>query len=60
LQEPLKWERLEGKRACRISKRFEIGGYKDEEKWPEIQEVMIDAMKRLEEALKPYIMQLKI
>ena len=31
---PLKWERLDGKRACRISKRIEIGGCRDEDKWP--------------------------
>jgi hypothetical protein len=45
---------LEGKRACRIRRNFE-GGYRDEERWPEIQATMIDAMIRLERALKPYI-----
>ncbi len=58
--EPLKWERLEGKRACRISKKIEIGGYRDEDKWPEVHEAMIDAMCRLEKSLKPYISKLKI
>jgi len=56
--EPLKWERLEGKRACRLSKKIEIGGYRDENKWPEVHEAMIDAMCRLEKSLKPYISKL--
>jgi hypothetical protein len=55
---PLEWEPLEGKRACRIARRFGAGGYRDEEKWPEIQEAMVDAMIRLEGALRPHIAQL--
>ena len=54
--EPLEWQGLEGKRACRIVKRFSLGGYQDEEeRWPEIQDPMIDGMIRLEAALKPHI-----
>ena len=54
--EPLKWQRLEGKRACRISKRFSLGGYRnDEGEWSEIQDTMIDGMIRLEEAFRPHI-----
>jgi hypothetical protein len=57
--EPLDWERLEGKRACRIRKRITVGGYRDEEeKWPIIHEAMVDAMIRLERSLKPYINKL--
>ncbi len=44
--EQLKWERLDNKRACRISKNFENGGYRDEDKWPDIHKNMIDAMCR--------------
>ncbi|MCD5408193.1 DUF4268 domain-containing protein [Candidatus Bipolaricaulota bacterium] len=58
--EALEWQRLEGKRACRIKKALEIGGYLDEEKWPEVHQAMIDAMVRLEKALKPYISKLRI
>jgi len=58
--EPLEWERLEGKRACRIRKVINIGGYRDEERWPQIHEAMVDAMIRLEKALKPYISKLHI
>ena len=58
--EQLSWEPLEGKRAKRIAKYFELGGYRDDEtKWPEIQDAMIDAMIRLESALRPFIAELK-
>jgi len=57
---PLEWERLDTKRACRIKYEIEIGGYRsDEARWPEIQTAMIDAMVRLERALKPHIAKLR-
>lgn len=57
--ETLDWHQLEGKRACRIGKRFSLGGYRnDEEEWSEIQDAMIDGMIRLEAALKPHINRL--
>jgi hypothetical protein len=52
---PLMWQRLEGKRACRIKKVINIGGYQDETKWPEIQEAMINAMIHLANAVRPQI-----
>ena len=59
--EPLDWQQLEGKRACRIRKQFTLGGYRDDEdKWPQIHEVMVDAMIRLEKALKPHIKAIKV
>ncbi len=58
--EPLDWQRLENRRACRISKKIEIGGYRDEDKLPEIHEATIDAMCRLEKSLKVYISRLRI
>lgn len=58
--EPLEWERLDLKRASRISKTLEIGGYKDEEKWPEVHEALIETMIRFEGALRPYIDELKL
>jgi hypothetical protein len=40
-------------------KTIGMGGYRDEEsKWPEIQDAMIDAMIRLEKALRPHIVNL--
>jgi Domain of unknown function (DUF4268) len=58
--EELSWQRLEGKRACRIRYRSALGGYRaPEEKWPEIQDHIIGAMLRLERALRPYIGRLR-
>lgn len=59
--EGLNWERLEGKRACRISKKITMGGYRDEEeKWPQIHEAMVDSMIRLSKSLKSHIAKLSI
>ena len=58
--ESLDWQRLDGKRACRIKRNIALGGYRDESRWPEIQDAMIDAMIRLEKALKPHIAKLKV
>jgi len=58
---PLSWERLEHRQACRIRKVIDLGGYDDDEtKWPAIQDAMIDAMIRLEKALRPHLKALKI
>lgn len=56
---PLSWERLEGRRACRI--RYSVpGGYRSpEEEWPTIQNAMVQGMVRLERALRPYLKSLK-
>lgn len=56
----LDWQPLEEKRACRIRERFEIGGYRDEDRWPDLQATMIDAMTRLERALRPHIDRLAV
>ncbi|HNQ88444.1 MAG TPA: DUF4268 domain-containing protein [Verrucomicrobiota bacterium] len=56
----LYWERGDGMQACCISKVLSIGGYRDRDKWPEIQDAMIDAMIRLERALKPHIAKLDL
>jgi hypothetical protein len=58
--EALQWEGLEGKRVCRVRKWLQVGGLKNEDKWPEIQDAMIDAMIRLEEAFRPHIARLEI
>lgn len=55
----LDWERLDNRRASRIAKRFKGAGLYDENKWPMLQEKMIDAMIRLEKSLKPYIKNFK-
>jgi len=57
---PLDWERLEQREVCRIKHTLKNGGYRDEENWPEIQDDMIDAMIRLEKALRPHIEKLQL
>lgn len=53
--EPLDWQRQEGRQQCRICKEF-TGGYRDDEsEWPVISERMIDAMIRLEKAMRPHV-----
>jgi hypothetical protein len=53
---PLSWERLDGKRACRIKYRADTGGYRSPDvEWPAIQSGMVEAMGRLEAALLPVI-----
>jgi hypothetical protein len=56
----LDWQRLEGARACRIKKQIDLGGYRDDPQWPEIQDAMIDTMARLEKAFKRHIKALKV
>jgi hypothetical protein len=58
--EPIEWERLQGKRACRIKKSIIDGGYLDENVWPKVHEAMVDAMIRLEKTLTPQIQKLGI
>ncbi|MCD6288450.1 MAG: DUF4268 domain-containing protein [Candidatus Hydrogenedentes bacterium] len=56
--ETLEWQPLDGRRACRIRKRIDVGGWADADKWPEIQKAMVDAMVRFEKALRPYVKKL--
>jgi len=51
----LSWERLDNKRASRIAKHFSNIGYKDEDKWEELADTMIENMIKLENALSPYL-----
>jgi hypothetical protein len=55
----LEWQSLEGKRACRIRKQIDTGGYRNEN-WAEIHEEMVKNMINLEKALKIHIKNLKI
>jgi hypothetical protein len=58
---PLDWERLEGRRACRIQYTRREGGYRSpEDQWPQIQDETIHDMDHLEKALQPYLKQLKV
>lgn len=56
----LSWERLEGKRACRIRVTVQ-GGYSDpEESWKNTHDHMTDAMNRLFNALNPHLKTLDV
>jgi hypothetical protein len=57
--EPLEWQRLDERRGCRIRHVIPGGGLRDRERWSETQEAMVEAMVRLEKALKPRIRRLK-
>lgn len=51
---PLVWDRLDGRKACRISAPVTAGGYRDPvERWPDIHDALVDTMLRFEEALGP-------
>ncbi len=56
----MNWERLEGKKACRISIRIPDGGYRtDESEWPALHEKMFESMERFYAALSPWIEEFK-
>ncbi len=58
---PLSWERLEGRRACRIQYTRQEGGYRSPEaEWPQIQDKTIRDMDRFMKAVQPYLKQLNV
>jgi len=53
---PLNWQRIDERRACRISDDTIKGGLRSpREEWPEIAKRMVNAMQRLEKALLPHL-----
>jgi hypothetical protein len=56
----LDWQELPEKTGCRICTDFSGGWKSPESEWPEIQDRMIDALIRLDEALRKPIQELKI
>jgi len=56
----LVWSSNDGARRCMISDTISIGGLRQEEKWDQVQDGMIDAMTRLERSLRPYIDQVQV
>ena len=51
----LEWERMGMWRGSKITKRFKGRGLLDENKWDYLQDKMIDAMIRLEAAVREYV-----
>jgi len=58
--EPLDWQELPGRQGCRICKDLPGGWKSPESEWPAMQERIIDALIRLEAALKRPIQELKL
>lgn len=56
----LDWQDLPGRQGCRICTELQGGWKSPESEWPEMQDRMIDALIRLEGALKKPIQELKI
>lgn len=54
----LDWDTKEGRRACRIQKTYETGGYRDEDRWAAVYEELAEGMAKLESALKPHLKRL--
>lgn len=54
----LAWDRLDDKRASLIRFPMDQFGLQDKENWPELQDVMIEAMIKFEKVLRPYIQKL--
>ena len=55
----LNWERLDERRASKISYSFEGVGIREKDKWDELQESMIDKMISLEAVFRKYIKELE-
>jgi hypothetical protein len=55
----LTWDRLEDSRSCLIRYQLDRGGLQDEDKWPEVQEKMINNMVKFQEALRPHLINVK-
>lgn len=59
--EPLEWQRLDMKCSCRVAASIKgKGKINDQDTWDTLQDAMIDAMIRLENAFAPYINQLQV
>lgn len=57
---PLVWYKQDGVIHCRVASVIGEGGYRDpEDRWPRIQDAMIDAMVRLERSVRPYLAKIK-
>lgn len=54
----LEWQRLDDRRYSRILKRITDSGLTEPDKWPELQDKMIDAMIRLDRALRKRVAKL--
>lgn len=54
----LEWDRSAHARKCSIKHPIELGGWADQEDWPQLQDKMIDAMESFHRALEPHLEQI--
>jgi hypothetical protein len=57
---PLDWQDLPGRNGCRICIELDGGWKSPESEWPDLQDRMIDALIRLDAALRKPIQELAI
>jgi hypothetical protein len=50
---PLEWQAKEGNRSRKLIYQIDQGGWQDEDRWPEAISATVDAMVRLEAAIRP-------
>jgi hypothetical protein len=55
----LDWQRRDNATISKIQKYIGVGGYADESKWETVQEALIEAMIRLDKALRPYLSKMQ-
>jgi hypothetical protein len=56
----LDWDRMEGRRACRVRGSSHDFGWRDDERWAMGMPLLAQEMARLEKALRPHIKRLRV
>ncbi len=56
---PLEWDTKDGRRACRIKKTFDVGGWHDEDDGEAVHEQLVEGMIKLESAIRPDLTRLR-
>lgn len=56
---PLIWDRLDNNKASLIRYKITDHGLQDKSRWPELQDKLVDAIIKFEQALNPYIKQIQ-
>ncbi len=56
---PLDWEPLPGRKRCRIKHDLNIGGYRDPDERTKVITTAVDAMVRLEAAIRPHLQAIR-
>lgn len=61
-KDELEWQQRAGRRGSFwVGKTLAgLGGYRDPERWPELHAAMVDAMQRLESAIRPHVPELEL